>query len=209
MAIWREPIFDRTLADVTFAIKQIEAWKNSHSHIGDIELLEEEIKLSVNGDVKLEEDLVKLQAGNSYIENETLVLQLGTIYDLKGCLNLSDIIRIEDNISYLADHLARYLYPLEVNTRTWTNSSLPNIDDMKRIARNIHSIFENFYDPREAGEDGEKEEVPDKMLSFEDVNKIEGYLNLLKQMLDSMKASFISSGTRHCGARGLPLRRSI
>lgn len=203
MAIWREPIFDRTLADVTFAIKQIEAWKNSHSHIGDIELLEEEIKLSVNGDVKLEEDLVKLQAGNSYIENETLVLQLGTIYDLKGCLNLSDIIRIEDNISYLAEHLTRYLYPLEVNTRTWTNSGLPNLDDMKRIASNIRSIFENFYTPSEA------ETVPDEMLSYQDINAIEHNLYLLKQLLDSMKASFISSGTRHCGARGLPLRRGI
>ena len=203
MAIWREPIFDRTLADVTFAIKQIEAWKNSHSHIGDIELLEEEIKLSVNGDVKLEEDLVKLQAGNSYIENETLVLQLGTIYDLKGCLNLSDIIRIEDNISYLAEHLTRYLYPLEVNARAWTNSSLPNLDDMKRIASNIRSIFENFYTPSEA------ETVPDEMLSYQDINAIEHNLYLLKQLLDSMKASFISSGTRYCGARGLPLRRSI
>ncbi len=201
MAIWREPIFDRTLADVTFAIKQIEAWKNSHSHVGDIELLEEAIKLSVNGDVKLEEDLVKLQAGNAYIENETLVLKLGTIYDLKGCLNVSDIIRIEGNISYLTEHLTRYLYPVGVYTMEWSNTDLPNIDDMKRIANNIRSIFNGFYTPSGA------ETVPEVMLSYQDINAIEHNLYLLKQLLDCMKASFISSGTTYCGVRRLPLRR--
>lgn len=203
MAIWKEPIFNRTLADVTFAIAQIEAWKNSHSHVGDVEVLTDTVKVAVNGEVKVEDDFVKLQAGNAYIENETLVLKLGTIYDLKGCLNLSDIIRIEGNISYLAEHFTRYLYPVGVNTRVWANTSLPNLDDMKRIASNIHSIFNGFYTPDGA------ETVPEVMLSYQDINALEHNLYLLKQMLDSMKASFISSGTRYCGERGLPLRRSI
>jgi hypothetical protein len=201
MAIWKEPIFDRTLADVTFAIAQIEAWKNSHSHVGDVEVLTDTVKVAVNGDVKLEGDFVKLQAGNAYIENETLVLKLGTIYDLKGCFNVSDIIRIEGNISYLAEHFTRYLYPVGVNTRVWTNTSLPNLDDMKRIASNIHSIFNGFYTPDGA------ETVPEVMLSYQDINAIEHNLYLLKQMLDSMILSFIPSGTTKCGVRRLPLRR--
>lgn len=201
MAIWKEPIFDRTLADVTFAIAQIEAWKNSHSHVGDVEVLTDTVKVAVNGEVKVENDFVKLQAGNAYVEDETMVLKLGTIYDLKGCLNLSDIIRIEGNISYLAEHFTRYLYPVGVNTRVWANTSLPNLDDMKRIASNIHSIFNGFYTPDGA------ETVPEVMLSYQDINALEHNLYLLKQMLDSMILSFIPSGTTKCGVRRLPLRR--
>jgi hypothetical protein len=129
------------------------------------------------------------------------VLKLGTIYDLKGCLNLSDIIRIEGNISYLAEHFTRYLYPVGVFTKEWSNTDLPDINDTKRIANNIRSIFENFYTPRGA------ETIPDVMLSYEDINAIEHNLFLLKQMLDGMKESFISCGATYCGARGLPLRR--
>ena len=209
MAIWKEPIFNRTEADVSFAIRQIEAWKSSHTHKADIVVTPEAIVVESGVEVVVNPDSVAVNVDHTRVENGVLVVELGNIYDLKGCLNLSDIIRIEDNISYMAEHLAEYLYPIEINTRVWTKTSLPNLDDMKRIASNIHSIFENFYDPRETGEDGEKETVPDRMLSYQDINTIEHYLYILKQMLDCMKSSFISSGTRCCGERGLPLRRSI
>lgn len=201
MAIWKEPIFDRTYADVTFAISQIDAWKNSHSHVGDIELLTDELRVKVDGEVTPTNTSLNVKGGNSYVENETLVLELGTIYDLKGCLNLSDIIRIESNISYLAEHFTRYLYPIGVNTMDWSKTDLPNLDDMKRIASNIRSIFNGFYTPSGA------ETVPDRMLSYQDINSIEHNLYLLKQMLDSMITSFIPSGTTKCGVRRLPLRR--
>jgi hypothetical protein len=201
MAIWKEPIFDRTYADVTFAIRQIEAWKNSHSHVADIELLTDELRVKVDGEVVTTATSLNIKGGNSYVENETLVLELGTIYDLKGCLNLSDIIRIEGNISYLAEHFTRYLYPIGVNTMEWSKTDLPNIDDMKRIASNIRSIFSGFYTPSGA------ETVPETMLLYKDINAIERNLYLLRQMLDSMISSFIPSGTMKCGVRRLPLRR--
>ncbi len=201
MAIWKEPIFDRTYADVTFAIRQIEAWKNSHSHVADIELLTDELRVKVDGEVVTTATSLNIKGGNSYVENETFVLELGTIYDLKGCLNLSDIIRIEGNISYLAEHFTRYLYPIGVNTMEWSKTDLPNIDDMKRIASNIRSIFSGFYTPSGA------ETVPETMLSYQDINAIERNLYLLRQMLDSMISSFIPSGTTKCGVRRLPLRR--
>lgn len=201
MAIWKEPIFNRTYADVTFAIRQIEAWKNSHSHVGDVEVLTDGVRVNVNGEVTPTDTSLNVKGGNSYIENETLVLELGTIYDLKGCLNLSDIVRIEGNISYLSEHFTRYLYPIGVNTMEWSNTDLPNVGDMKRIASNIRSIFRGFYPPSEA------ETVPETMLSYQDINAIERNLYLLKQMLDSMVASFIPSGTTKCGVRRLPLRR--
>lgn len=201
MAIWKEPIFNRTYADVTFAIKQIEAWKNSHSHVGDMEILTDELRVVVDGEVTTTDTSLNVKGGNSYVENETLVLESGVIYDLKGCLNLSDIIRIEGNISYLAEHLTGYLYPIGVNIMEWSKTDLPNVDDMKRIASNIRSIFNGFYTPSGA------EIVPETMLSYQDINAIEHNLYLLKQMLDSMILSFIPSGTTKCGVRQLPLRR--
>jgi hypothetical protein len=83
----------------------------------------------------------------------------------------------------------------------WSKTDLPNIDDMKRIASNIRSIFSGFYTPNGA------ETVPAMMLSYQDINAIERNLYLLKQMLDNMVASFIPSGTTKCGVRQLPLRR--
>lgn len=201
MAIWKEPIFNRTLADVTFAISQIEAWKNSHSHVGDVEVLTDAVKVGVDGEVKVEGELVKLQAGNAYIENETLVLKLGTIYDLKGCLNLSDIIRIENNIAYLAEHLNKYHYPVGVITVEWSKSDIPNTSDIERISRNITIMFNEYYVPRGSWQ------IYKGLKPYEYTNAIEGNLYLIKEMLDAMVASFISSGTTKCGAGRLPLRR--
>ena len=59
--IWREPIFDRTYSDVTFALQQIELWKQSHSH---------------SADVRLEEDRVILNPdGTSYVAEEAFVIK--------------------------------------------------------------------------------------------------------------------------------------
>lgn len=201
MAIWKEPIFNRTLADVTFAISQIEAWKNSHSHGTNVELLTDEVKVAVDGEVTATEDSIAIKAGNAYIENDTLVLQLGTIYDLKGCLNLSDIIRIENNIAYLAEHLNKYHYPVGVITVEWSKSDIPNTSDIERISRNITIMFNEYYVPRGSWQ------IYKGLKPYEYTNAIEGNLYLIKEMLDAMVASFISSGTTKCGAGRLPLRR--
>ena len=36
--VWRNPIFDRTLEDVEFAIQKIAEWKKSHTHSTDIKV---------------------------------------------------------------------------------------------------------------------------------------------------------------------------
>lgn len=201
MAIWKEPIFDRTLADVTFAIAQIEAWKNSHSHVGDVEVTNEAVIVNTNVEPSVTESAVVLNAGNVRLENEVLVLELGTIYDLKGCLNLSDIIRIETNLTYISEQLNQYHYPAYVYNKEWVIGDLPTADDMKRIADNIRTIFSEFYTPSGSSE------VFEVLLSYEDVNALEYNLFLLKQMLDAMVALFIPSGTTKCGANRLPIRR--
>lgn len=201
--IWRDPIFDRTSSDVAFAIQQIAAWKNSHSHAGEVEVNTDAISVKVDGDAYVGEDALVLESpGNVRIENSVLIMELGVVYDLKGCLNLSDLVRIEDNISYLADKLISYRYPIVVNSKQWVKSDLPNVIDMKRIASNIRNLFIGFATPSECSP------IPETMLSYQDINAIEHNLSLLKQMLDIMKDSFIKSGTYKSGATmRLPIRR--
>lgn len=200
--IWRNPIFDRTSADVAFALQQIAAWKQSHTHSGDVVV--EADKLAINGgEVATGDDSVVWKTdGITYVEDDALVVQFGIVHDLKGCLNLSDITRIEDNISYLTSRLTQYRYSLDVNTKEWTKDSLPTAQDMKRIGTNIRSLINKFAKSRDSVT------VPDVMLSYEDINALELNLYLLKQLLDAMVLSFIKSNTYKSGATmRLPIRR--
>ena len=201
--VWRDPIFDRTSFDVAFAIQQIDLWKKSHSHTADVAVTTDAIVVEGEMNALVEQDSLVLEGGvNARIENNVLVMELGVVYDLKGCLNLSDLVRIEDNISYLADRLISYRYPIVVNSKQWVKSDLPNIDDMKRIATNIRNLFNGFTTPSEYSP------IPDVMLSYQDVNAIERNLYLLREMLNTMEGSFIKSGTYKSGATNrLPIRR--
>ena len=200
--IWRNPIFDRTSADVAFALQQIAAWKERHTHSGDV--IVENDKMIINGgEVAINDDSVVLQTnGVAYVDSDALVVQFGIVHDLKGCLNLSDITRIEDNIAYLASQLRAYEPPAIIQSKEWSKNGFPTALDMKRIGENIRSLFAGFYTPPGA------REVPDVMLSYEDINAIERNLYLLKELLDVMTDSFIKSGTHKCGtATRLPIRR--
>ena len=201
--IWRKPIFDRTSHDIAFAIQQIEAWKKSHSHTADIKVLTDSISLDVGEMGYIDGDLVVLQGDVlATVENEVLVVELGVVYDLKGCLNLSDINRIEDNISYLSSILTKYQYRIVTHSKEWVSNDMPNDQDMKRIADNIRSIFNGFHTPTEASN------ISDRMLSYLEINAIEYNLHLLKELLDAMESSFIKSGAYKCGSSNrLPLRR--
>lgn len=124
------------------------------------------------------------------------------IHDLKGCLNVSDINRIEGNIAYLAEMLNTYGYSPDVSTKSWTNSGLPNETDISRILYNIRSIVDNFYQQSEASP------VPHRLQGYEDVNSAEENLLLIKELLDCMVASFKKSSTfQSGGTRLLPTRR--
>ena len=124
------------------------------------------------------------------------------VYDLKGCLNLSDITRIEDDIAYLSNLLIGYHFPITINSKEWTTAGLPNVNDMKRIGNNIRSLFNGFYTPSGASP------IPEGMLSYENINALEYNLYLLKQLVDAMLSAFIKSGTYKCGATNrLPIRR--
>lgn len=148
MVEWITPIFDRTQADVSFAIAKIEEWRERGST---------------------------------------------DIYELKGCLNVSDINRIENDIQYLSDNLSRLYYFPHTISKEWGTSGLPDESDINRIIGNVRNIISAY------AQLGSAPEVPDTMLTFEQINNIEENLYLVKEILESMIPSFRSCGTFECG----------
>ena len=161
MAEWKPPIFDRTQADVDYAMLKIAEWIAA-----DI----------TNADI------------------------VG--YDLKGCLNVSDINRIEENITYLAEQLRQYGYSPNTSSKSWTMVDMPNESDIARILNNIRVLVESFYQHPDAPT------LSDGIYGYKEVNAIERNISLIKALIDGMVDSFKKSGTFQLGSTTfLPLRR--
>lgn len=200
---WIEPIFDRTLEDVQFAIQKIAEWKNSHTHSTDIRVENKALVVRTEATAYITDDtLVLRDDGVAYVEDGALVARMGVVYDLKGCLNLLDLNRIESNITYLAERMESYSYAPNIHGKQWGRVDMPNQNDMSRIIDNIRALISSYYPPHNPPA------LPTTMLSYTDVNAIEENLYLLKQMLDCMESSFRKVGTIKCGATTfLPIRR--
>ena len=201
--VWREPIFDRTVEDVEFAIQKIAAWKKSHTHSADIRLENDELVVRDEGTAYVTDDKFALETdGVAYVENDVLVVHVGDVYELKGCLNLLDLNRIESNIAYLAEKMESYSYAPNIHGKQWTNIDMPNQNDMSRIIDNIRALIGAFYSP------DNPPSLPTTMLSYNDINAIEENLYLIKELLDCMASSFKKVGTIKSGATTfLPIRR--
>jgi hypothetical protein len=200
---WRDPIFDRTLEDVEFAIRKIAEWKESHTHSTDVRVENDVLVVRGEGTVQLTEDELALRdEGAVFVEGGVLVVHVGDVYELKGCLNLLDLNRIEGNIAYLAEKMESYSYAPNIHGKQWARGDMPNQNDMSRIVENIRSLIAAFYSP------ANPPSLPTTMLSYNDINAIEQNLFLIKQMLDCMVSSFKAVGTIKSGATTfLPLRR--
>ena len=154
-------MFDRTQADVDFAISKISEWIRT-----------------------------------------TVSKYSPTVYNLKGCLNVSDINRIEGNIGYLAELLYDYGYFPDVSVKTWKDVDIPNESDIKRILQNVRSLIESFIRHTDAPA------VPTSLTAYSDVNSVEENLYLIKELLDILEKSFKKSGTFQSGSTMfLPIRR--
>lgn len=114
-------------------------------------------------------------------------------FDLKGCLNVSDINRIENNIAYLATNLSSLYYFSTPVTKTWEQTQIPTSDDVDRILNNVRELNEAFY------QSPESPPVPDGLFTISQVNDLEENLYQLKTMLDNMISSFKQSGAFECG----------
>ena len=200
---WRNPIFDRTLEDVEFAIRKIAEWKKSHTHSADVQVENDTLVAKDIGTAQVGDDKLVVESdGVAYVEDDVLVLKVGDVYELKGCLNLSDLNRIEDNIVFLAGNMKDFSYSPSVYGRQWNRADMPKESDMSQIIDNIRALISAFYTPNNAPP------LPTTMLSYTDINAIEENLYLLKQMLDCMQTSFKQVGTIKSGLRMiLPIRR--
>ena len=200
--VWREPIFDRTLNDIEFALQKLSEWKKSHTHTADIRIENEEVVVGENiGRINSDEAVLDGD-GVAYVENGVLMVRIGDVYELKGCFNLLDLNRIEDNITFLAENMESFAYSPNIRTKEWRRADMPNQNDMSRIIENVRSLISAFYTPNNLPL------LPYTMLSYTDINAIEENLYLIKQMLDCMQSSFKKVGTIKCGGRTLlPIRR--
>ena len=201
--VWRDPVFDRTLEDVEFAIQKIAEWKKGHTHSTDIRVDNDALIVRDESTAYAEDDKFVLRGdGVAYVENDVLVVRVGDVYELKGCLNLLDLNRIEDNIAYLAEKMESYTYSPDIRGRQWSRDDMPNENDMSRIIGNIRALIRAFYSP------DNPPPLPDTMLSYSDINAIEENLYLIRQMLNCMESSFKQVGTIKCGSTMfLPIRR--
>ena len=113
---------------------------------------------------------------------------------LKGCFNVTDVSRIENNTKFLADTLASLYYTSHVNKGgTWHNSSLLHQSQISRIINNVDILWKAYYKPSGSAT------LPNTLLTFSQVNAIEKNHYLIKEMIDNMVGSFRECNTFSCG----------
>lgn len=205
--VWREPIFDRTQADVDFAARKIAEWIvyniSSAEYDEKVRIENEELILREGQAAYIENDGLVLQGdGRAIVENDELIVKIGVVYDLKGCLNLLDINRIEGNIEFLSKKLMEYSYPHNLITKQWDKDTLPTDIDIQRIIENVSTLVKTFYRHSDAPV------LPTAMKSYNDINALERNIDLIKYLLDCMVSSFKISGAYISGSTmSLPRRR--
>ena len=202
-SIWKDPVFDRTLDDVTVAIQKIAAWKKYHTHSVEVRVENDSLVLRDDGTAYINDSAFVIEnEGAVAVEDGILALNVADVYDLRGCLNLSDLNRIEGNIAYLAELMESFSYSPNIHGKIWSMSDMPNQNDMSRIVENIRSLISAYYSP------SSPPPLPTTMLSYADINAIEENLYLIKQLLDCMQSSFKKVGTIKSGSKTfLPIRR--
>lgn len=117
------------------------------------------------------------------------------LVNYKGCLNFTDVNRIEDNTEYLADLLISLYYfnTISRNSANWSTSSILDTANVSRIINNIEILQSAYYKPTGSPD------LPTTLTHYEQVNSVEKCLYLLKEMIDDMVSRFRECGTFNCG----------
>ena len=111
----------------------------------------------------------------------------------KGCFNVSDINRIENNTRYIADRLNVLAYVNSVTTATWKMTDKPNITEIKRLINNVSALIDAYYQTPDAPA------LPTTLLTYEQVNALERNMYSLKHLIDNEENEFRHCGTFNCG----------
>lgn len=114
--------------------------------------------------------------------------------EYKGCFNVTDSNRIENNTRYLSDTLRELCYQNGITTKTdWNTSSYISISNVSRIINNIDILWKKYHTPTGAIS------LPSTLLTYEHINNIEKNQYLIKVLLDDMINSFRQCNTFECG----------
>lgn len=113
--------------------------------------------------------------------------------DFKGCLNYTDLTRIENNTRYIADRLNVLKYTNTIETKSWTIQGIPDITAITRIINNVSEIMDAYYRPDDAPD------LPDTLLTYTQVNDVEQILYMIKHLVDEEENAFRYCGTFNCG----------
>lgn len=204
--IWRNPIYDRTQEDIDFAINKIAEWVtyniSSAEYNEKVRIENEALVLREGYVIPTDDKLIVQGDGRAYVEEDKLVVKIGVVYDLKGCVNTMDLNRIEGNIAYLSEKLFEFDYPSSISTKEWEIGDLPTENDIQRIIASVKSLVDGFYKPSDTPN------LPNSINYYQDINAIEKNIDLIKYLLDCMVNSFKQVGAYKCGKRMvLPTRR--
>ena len=112
---------------------------------------------------------------------------------LKGAYNYTDLNRIENWCSYIADILNSYNYPVEVTVKTnWSMTDFPIKFDMERIRQNVNRLKQAYFSFTQIPENLE-------YMTWRKANDIEKILYELDYILRHMENNFIYSGVARSG----------
>ena len=113
--------------------------------------------------------------------------------ELKGCFNVTDINRIENNVRYIADRLNVLKYTNTVETKSWDMYGLPNVTEITRLINNVSKLITAYYRPANSPD------LPNTLLTYNQVNDLEKMLYMIKHLIDTEENQFRVCGTVICG----------
>lgn len=115
---------------------------------------------------------------------------------MKGAYNYTDLNRVENAVSYLAERLNEFGYHVEsLETRTWDATSVPTLADMARYLSNVREIRNAFVTLRTTPD------APATMrrMTHVEANAIEQILHDVGMLVENMVASLSYSGDIYGG----------
>ena len=121
------------------------------------------------------------------------IKQGDNLSELKGCFNVTDINRIENNSRYIADRLNVLKYANTIVTQSWDMYGVPNSTAVSRLINNVASLISAYYSPAGAPS------LPTTLLTYEQVNALEKILYMIKHLVDEEENEFRHCGTFNCG----------
>lgn len=112
---------------------------------------------------------------------------------LKGAYNYTDLNRIENWCTYIADILNSYNYPVKVTVKTnWNMTDFPTKFDMERIRQNINRLQQAYFSFTQ---------IPQNLeyMTWRKANDIEKILYEINTLLNNMISQFYYCGELFSG----------